>query len=196
MNTRQVIVAGVVCLVLMGAAFWYVTDSQQLMATAPAAAPAGNPAAAATQVQPGGTATPSAPWASASASPANVASEAMVARERQARELDAMQADIAKSMRDGKQPDPRKIDAALAKVEEASGQTVVGGVDIEAVRSNVAIAQKMQVLAAELDAESKKEKLDNDRLRALIVQVQQLQSQLRVDVSATAAPSKAAATPR
>jgi hypothetical protein len=196
MSTRTILVGVVLCLLLMAGALWYVSQSQEPVRTAqPRPAPALR--ATAPPVAPPVAAPPSAaPW-TATPGPAGVASnDAMAARERQSQELDAMQADIAKSMREGRQPDPQKLDAALAKVAAAAGQSVVNGVNIDAVRNNLAIAQKMQALAAELDAESRKPgKLDTDRLRALVAQVQQLQSQMRADVSAPSSPMPPANAP-
>jgi hypothetical protein len=193
MSLRSTAVAGVLCIAAVLLLWYVMRPAEPVRDVAPRAVPAPGPAA----IAPGTTApaaptTGAVPWATPA--PSGAASNDEIAkRQNQSRELDAMRDDILKSMREGKQPDPKKLDAALARVEAAAGQNVVSGVNIDAVRNNLAIAQKLQVIAGELDAESKKAgKLDTDRLRALAAQVQQLQSQMRVDVSAPATPAKAA----
>ena len=196
MSLRSTAVTGVVCIAAVLLLWYVMRPAEPVRTVAPLAPPTPGPAVMAPSASaPAAPTAGAVPWATPA--PSGAASSGEIARrENQSRELDAMRDDIVKSMREGKQPDPRKLDAALARVEAAAGQNVVSGVNIDAVRNNLAIAQKLQVIAGELDVESKKTgKLDTDRLRALAAQVQQLQSQMRVDVSAPAASATSAKTP-
>lgn len=99
-------------------------------------------------------------------------------------ELQSLQADILRQTQQGRQPDAKQVDATLAKLQEIEGAPIVAGVNIPAVRSNLDKAQQLQQLAQEMEREAKKPGgPDMNKLKAQMAQLQQLQGQLRNDVS-------------
>jgi hypothetical protein len=195
MSRIFIVGGGALIAIVLAIALWYAgpdrgTDgvTTRVATVAPRAAGA---VPGATLTPPVGTGGP-APWSNA---PATAPPDA--ANQQKTQQLEAMQADLAASLKAGAVPDPRKVDAALAKIEEMNGKNVVSGVNLDAVRANLAIAAKLQVIAADLDAEAKKPgRPDTDRLRVLVAQVQQLQAQMHTDVSAPAQPAPASAAPK
>lgn len=77
-------------------------------------------------------------------------------------------------------PDLRELDGVLADLQRNQGSAVVGGVNLQVVRDNLArteriqqLAQQMQVLAANPTAETPA------RLQALMTEMQRTQSQMQ-----------------
>ncbi|WP_334189536.1 hypothetical protein [Noviherbaspirillum sp.] len=125
-----------------------------------------------------------APWMNHSQASGAAAPAGEQAKEKRLAELHALQADILRQTQQGKQPDAKQVDATLAKLQEIEGAPVVAGVNIPAVRSNLDKAQQMQQLAQDMEREAKKPGgPDMNKLRAQMAQMQQLQGQLRNDVS-------------
>jgi murein L,D-transpeptidase YcbB/YkuD len=98
--------------------------------------------------------------------------------------LKTMQQELAASMRDGKQPDPKKVVALLTEIKRTNGSTVAG-VNLDAVLNNLEQSQKIQALAIEIQHENAKPGgPDKKVLAAHFEKLKQLQSQLRMDISA------------
>ncbi|HEV2612293.1 MAG TPA: hypothetical protein VGU61_18670 [Noviherbaspirillum sp.] len=199
------IVAGIAVLVVLVAALVLMPDPRQpgipgVSAPAPGqgGVPAATDKAGGTGIYPGsqpptpqagtGPAAPSvntpAPWMNNSqASGATVPAGGQEKQKRLA-ELQALQADILRQTQQGRQPDAKQVDATLAKLQEIEGAPIVAGVNIPAVRSNLDKAQQLQQLAQEMEREARKPGgPDMNKLKAQMAQLQQLQGQLRNDVS-------------
>lgn len=120
-----------------------------------------------------------APLKSAQRSPANAAGA-----QQNLIKLKTMQQDLAASIRDGKQPDPKKVVALLTEIKRTNGSTVAG-VNLDAVLNNLEQSQKIQALAVEIQHETAKSGgPDKKVLAAYFEKLKQLQSQLRMDISA------------
>ncbi len=125
-----------------------------------------------------------APWMNGSQASGAAAPAGEQAKQKRMAELQALQADILRKTQQGQQPDAKQVDATLAKLQEIEGAPIVAGVNIPAVRSNLDKAQQMQQLAQDMEREAKKPGgPDMNRLRAQMAQLQQLQGQLRNDIS-------------
>lgn len=81
----------------------------------------------------------------------------------------------------GRQPTAREVDAVLADLQRNQGSDVVVGVNLQALRDNLARADRMQQIAQEvqtLAANPRKE--DLPRLQALSAEMQRLQTSIAV----------------
>ncbi len=113
--------------------------------------------------------------------------------ERDLKELERMQSELATSVRDGKQPDHKKVADLLNKVKQMRGP-VVGGVNLDAVLNNLEKAGEMQTLALEMQRESAKPGgPDRKALLANVEKLKKLQSEIRNDISVPQAPVAGAA---
>lgn len=136
------------------------------------------------------------PWATGTPSPApaqaqnQLNSQPMPAAPAAAaqRELEKMQQELAASVRDGKQPDPKKVAEMLNLLKEKYGSTVAG-VNLDAVISNLQTAQEMQALALEIQHESAKPGGgDSKKMQGYVAQLTKLQSRMRMDISVPQKP--------
>jgi hypothetical protein len=83
----------------------------------------------------------------------------------------------------GRQPAPLEVDPLLQELAEIQGSTQVGGVDIQVLRDNLRVADRIQKLALELEAESKKPRPERDmaKIKSLQEAILQEQGALRLD---------------
>lgn len=106
--------------------------------------------------------------------------------------VEQAQADLAASMRPGVAPDPVKVDAALLAIREAAGTAIVGGVNLDTVRANLAVSQKIQKIAEQIDLEVKRSgQMDTKKMAMYAAELNRLQQQIRPDVTAPAAGTTA-----
>lgn len=162
-------------------------------------APAGGSSPAAIVPATGAPAGPAqAPWMTGLAGTGGAAARApgTAAADKDVAELQAMQAELLRQTQQGREPDPKLVDATLAKAQEVEGSSVVSGINIPAVRQNLAKAQQLRELAQAMEKEANRPGgPDMTRLKAQLAQLQNLQSHLRRDVSVSepkaAAPAAA-----
>lgn len=96
-------------------------------------------------------------------------------------DLEKLQAEVNASVQNG-QPDLKKLSATLYKMKETQGSTV-GGVNLNALITNLEKAQQIQELAFEMQKESGKGgNSDQKKLDANMKKMQQLQSEMRTDI--------------
>lgn len=96
-------------------------------------------------------------------------------------DLEKLQAEVNASVQNG-QPDLKKLSATLYKMKETQGSTV-GGVNLNALITNLEKAQQIQELAFEMQKESGKAgNSDQKKLDANMKKMQQLQSEMRTDI--------------
>ncbi|MBV2234248.1 MAG: hypothetical protein KUL75_01770 [Sterolibacterium sp.] len=85
----------------------------------------------------------------------------------------------------GRQPSPSEVDQLLADIQRSQGKNEVGGVDLAAVRANLAHATEIQRLALEIRRVAEQPgKPDISRIQILMGQIQQQQAGIRADVRA------------
>lgn len=142
--------------------------SAPAMPAAPASPPpwlAGDGGSAAQAPAPGGGAQPGAP-----ADPQAMA---------------ALQDKFARIIEGGRQPSPAEVEALLGELERAQGSSVVGGVRIDVLRSNLLKSQQMQVLAEEIQRLAEQPGgPDQQAIQRKLAELQKLQSELRLDLMA------------
>lgn len=157
---------------------------------APQSAPAANMPRAAEGVPPPWAtgATPSLAQADKPLNGQPMAAGPATASQRELKELEKLQQELTESMREGKQPDPKKVAEMLNRLKEKHGSTVVG-VNLDAVISNLQTAQDMQALALEIQHESGKPGGgDSKKMQGYIAQLTKLQSRMRMDISVPQKP--------
>lgn len=138
------------------------------MPTAPAAPPpwlTGEPGSTAPAPAPGGAPQPGAP-----ADPQAMA---------------ALQEKFSRLIEGGRQPAPAEVEALLGELERAQGSSVVGGVRIDVLRSNLVKSQQMQALAEEIQRLAEQPGgPDQQAIQRKLAELQKLQSELRLDLMA------------
>ncbi|WP_286758051.1 hypothetical protein [Ralstonia sp. RL] len=97
--------------------------------------------------------------------------------------LEEIQRRLAAMMANGRTPSLQEVDAVLADLQRNQGKNNVAGVDLAALRENLARAAEIQRLAKEMETLSRQPgKPDLPRMQALLAQIQQQQAGLRMDV--------------
>lgn len=206
MNKRTMSVVALILLLLV-VAFYVGRRGSSGTASAPVAAGSTAPSATTPVVpgvsgpRPSDSVTP--PWATGSGQAASVApgaallngqpspADKAVAAQRESRELEQMQLEIAEMLRDGKQPDPKRIAEMLTSLKQKHG-AIIAGVNLDAVLNNLQVAQEIQTLALEVQRESGKPGGgDSKKMQAYVAQLTKLQAQMRMDITV---PQKSAAT--
>ena len=152
--------------------------------------PASRPSASTATSQPAGAAAASSPWsaaphwqAPAAAGPS--ASTAPAGRSQPAAAADGgvRMTDIQKrlqSLAASGQPDVRELDAVLADLQRQQGKSVVAGVDLQALRDNLARSQHIQELARQMQTMAANPSPETTpKLQALMAEIQQTQSQMQ-----------------
>jgi hypothetical protein len=90
---------------------------------------------------------------------------------------------LAELQQSGAQADPKKIAETLAALKQQHG-AMVGGVNLDLVMNNLQVSQDIQALALEMQRESAKSgSVNSKKMQAYLSQLQNLQSQLRLDIS-------------
>ncbi|GHU31407.1 hypothetical protein AGMMS50256_19830 [Betaproteobacteria bacterium] len=90
----------------------------------------------------------------------------------------------------GRKPSPAELDPLLQELVEIQGTSNIGGVNLQALRDNLKVADRMQTLAKELEAEIKKPQPERDMAKVKSIQEAILREQqgLRLDFMAGAQP--------
>ncbi|MEW5889532.1 MAG: hypothetical protein AB1768_10910 [Pseudomonadota bacterium] len=97
--------------------------------------------------------------------------------------LDDIQRRLLALTAQGRAVSPKEVDAVLADLQRNQGKNVVAGVDIGALRDNLARAERMQQLAQEMQAiAANPKKEDQARLQALMAEIQRLQAGMSTQV--------------
>lgn len=200
MNKRfMALVALVLALLAIVIAVGWQTSSPSEPRPASAVAPSpAVPSAPAANLPRAGDGTPP-PWATGGTPPPSLAqadkplnglpmASGPAATQRELKELETMQQELAGALRDGKQPDPKKVAELLTRLKEKHGATV-NGVNLDAVISNLQTAQEIQALAQEIQQESAKPGGgDGKKMQAYVAQLTKLQSRMRMDISVPQKP--------
>jgi hypothetical protein len=86
----------------------------------------------------------------------------------------------------GRQPSPMEMDPILRELAEIQGSNTVGGVDLQVLRDNLKVADRMQKLAQDLAVEARKPAAEQDaeKIRSLQAAILQEQRGLRLDFMA------------
>jgi hypothetical protein len=114
--------------------------------------------------------------------PKNAAEEQ---RLRSLQDLEKMKHDIAEAIKDPKHPDVKKIAGVLTELKQKYGNTI-GGVDFDAVLTNLEKSQEIQVVVQQMQTEvAKQNSADPKKLAAYGDQLKKLQAQLQTNVMAT-----------
>ncbi|MDR0771397.1 MAG: hypothetical protein LBE75_09455 [Burkholderiales bacterium] len=82
----------------------------------------------------------------------------------------------------GKTPDIEELDKLLSELVEIQGTSVIAGVDLNVLRQNLRVAQEVQALAKEMEAESKKPNPNSNRILEITKEIQVMQGKLRTDI--------------
>lgn len=184
MRNKPVIVGvllGLVLLAVVLAAVW--RSSMPANAPAPQAMPvppARTSVAPASAAVSGGAAVAPAPWLVApNSAPAGAAATAAAKPG-----MEQIQKRLSALTANGRTPTPHEVDEVLAELQRVQGGNNVGGVDLGALRENLARAEEIQRLAKEMEKLAQNpSKQDLPRIQSLMTQIQQLQSGIRADVS-------------
>lgn len=115
------------------------------------------------------------------------------AAEGRAEALAVIQQELAALVAGGQSADTKKLDKLLADVARVQGSSTIGGVNIDSLRHNLAIAEQMKVLAIEIEQTTAQgEKMDTVKMQAQMAKLMELQAKMRMDMGV---PTAAAATP-
>lgn len=206
MNKRSMAVVALILLLLVVALYFGSRGLSRTGSTPVAAVPtapsATTPPAPGVGVPRSGDSAPP-PWATGSGQASSVAPGAAVlsgqpspadkaaAAQRESRELERMQLEIAEMLRDGKQPDPKRVAAMLTSLKQKHG-AIVAGVNLDVVLNNLQVAQEIQTLALEIQRESSKlGGGDSKKMQAYVAQLTKLQAQMRMDITVPQKPAVA-----
>lgn len=98
--------------------------------------------------------------------------------------LEEIQARL-QALSSSKQPTVREVDAVLADLQKNQGSAVVAGVDLQAVRDNLARTERIQQLALEMQALAAAPTADTPaQLQSRVVEMQRLQAGMTTNVAA------------
>ncbi len=128
------------------------------------------------------------PWVGANAKPATPTASVATLPDQAA--LQGIQAKLASMTAGGKPPDPRALDALLSELERTQHTSVVGGVNIAALRDNLAKATEIGNLAKEMEQAAKQPKPDVQKIQGMMDQIKQLQVGMRADLMVAPAGAK------
>lgn len=206
MNKRSMAVAALILLLLVVTLYFGFRDLSSTGSTPIAAVPtvslANKPPSPGVEVPlPDGGAPP--PWAAGTTQPPSTApgtsafsgqalpADRATAAQRESRELEQMQLEISEMLRDGKQPDPKRIAEMLTSLKQKHG-AVVAGVNLDAVLNNLQVAQEIQTLALEVQREGNKPGGgDSKQMQAYVAQLTKLQAKMRMDITVPQKPAAA-----
>lgn len=105
-----------------------------------------------------------------------------------AKAYEMLQAKLAAMTAGGKPPNSKDLDAILAELQQINGSTDVGGVNLAALRNNLARAEEIQRLGKEMQTISQSPtKQDAARLQSLMAEIQQQQAGMVMDIRSKAA---------
>lgn len=110
------------------------------------------------------------------------------------RQRAALRARLHKLTADGRHPSIAELNDVLGDMERVEGSPVVAGVDIGALRQNLAAVDKLQKLSLELQTESQKPGGgDKQKIQDILAQLKQIQADMDLNI---AVPTPAAAAQR
>jgi len=131
------------------------------------------------------------PWAEPSAAPTGadlgpaIRNTQADPKKRAARE--AIRTKILSLTANGRQPTPAEMNAVLGELERVEGSSVISGVNVGALRSNLSKVDEMQRLGMEMkDESSKPNGGDPAKLKDIMNRLQKLQAEMRTDIAAPA----------
>ena len=106
-----------------------------------------------------------------------------------AKAYEVLQAKLAAMTAGGKTPPMKELDAVLADLQKINGSTDVGGVNLSALRNNLARADEIQRLGKEMQALSQTPgKQDMPKIQAIMAEIQKQQAGMVSDIRSS--PSK------
>ncbi|MDR2112280.1 MAG: hypothetical protein LBQ62_04140 [Candidatus Accumulibacter sp.] len=119
------------------------------------------------------------------AAPPNVAPVARPDAQRVER-MRRLQQRLRELTANGRKPTPMELDPILQELTEIQGSTRIAGMDIQALRDNLKVADRIQKLAQELEAEARKPQAqrDNAKIQRLQAAILREQRALRMDFMA------------
>lgn len=138
------------------------------------------------------------PWSAPPLSPpvtprSGGAPAALTAAQAKSAALQSIQRQLTELVASGQSADPKKIDELLGEVERVQGSSSMGGVRIDVLRQNLALAAQMQALAADIQQiAGHGAQADPAQLQAKMARLVELQAQMRTDVLAAPVAAPAA----
>jgi len=101
---------------------------------------------------------------------------------------EALQGKMAAMTAGGRTPQAKDLDAILAELQQINGSTEVGGVNLSALRNNLARAEEIQRLGKQMQLIAEAPgKQDLPKLQSLMAEIQLQQAGLVIDVRAKSA---------
>ena len=105
-----------------------------------------------------------------------------------AKAYEALQFKMAAMTAGDKTPQAKDLDTILAELQQINGSTEVGGVNLSALRNNLARAEEIQRLGKQMQLIAEAPgKQDLPKLQSLMAEIQRQQAGLVMDVSAKSA---------
>ena len=100
-----------------------------------------------------------------------------------AKVYEVLKAKLAAMTAGGKTPNMKELDGVLADLQKVNGSTDVGGVNLSALRNNLARADEIQRLGLEMQALSQAPgKQDLPKIQALMAEIQKQQAGMVTDI--------------
>jgi hypothetical protein len=100
--------------------------------------------------------------------------------------LEEIQAELTALRAGGRTPQAAEMDAVFEKLERYSGNGVLAGVDLRAVRSNLQAAARIQALSEQMKPLAADPTPENvQKLQALLGQMRQAQTSMNTEMSAS-----------
>lgn len=104
----------------------------------------------------------------------------------------AVRAKIASLTANGRHPTPAEMNVVLGDLERIEGSSIISGVNVGALRSNLVKVDEMQRLAEEMKVESQKPNGgDPEKSKQILARLQKLQGEMRMDIAAPTATTPA-----
>lgn len=105
------------------------------------------------------------------------------ADQEKARQRAALRTRIQNLTANGRHPTPAEMDSVLGDLERVEGKPVVAGVDLAALRQNLAAVQKLQRISQQLQAETQRPGGgDKKKIEALLAELRQVQAGMNYNV--------------
>lgn len=98
--------------------------------------------------------------------------------------IDEIQAELQALTATGRQPSATEVDRVLAKLQQNQGKSAVGGVDLQALRNNLQLVERIRVLGEQMQPLAQNPSAENtQKMQAMAAEMMRLQSSMRLDVS-------------
>lgn len=99
--------------------------------------------------------------------------------------LQSIQTELQTLSSNGRQPTPMEVDAVLAKLEQNQGSSVVAGYDLKALRANMQAAERIRVLADQMQVLAEDLTPENtQKLMDLMKEMYKVQGDIRLNITA------------